>query len=293
MNGADGANATIPGAGVLHLVASTGRTATTFIAHCLNRIAGVGATHEGHLDGDKDSPALLPLINLDNAAMYKTPAHAADVVADKRSQARIDALCAAHGTAVAVDVAYYNAPMLKAYLAAHPRARAVGIIRDATAFVRSATHLQGEDPLPVGWADPGKPLSPRERFIAMGRLRPRPGTAEAQAWGDWDAIQRNIWLWAETNRLLIDARDAFPDRVTLIPFETMATDAMTFWKTLARGLDIHLPADFDTVLDQAGRFQNRKTTGYQAPAETDWPEPHRRMLAEARREILERWGHGQ
>ena len=47
------------------MIASTGRTATSFVAECLNKIPGVIGLHEGHL-GNDDGEDILPLINLEN-----------------------------------------------------------------------------------------------------------------------------------------------------------------------------------------------------------------------------------
>lgn len=65
-------------------IASTGRTATTFIASRLNRIGGVAACHEGYRGSDKGEEPLLPLINLENALVFGKPDTADDIVAEKR-----------------------------------------------------------------------------------------------------------------------------------------------------------------------------------------------------------------
>ena len=40
----------------------------------------------------------------------------------------------------------------------------------------------------------------------MGRIRPTAGP-ELDLWSEWEAIQRNVWLWRETNSRLCDMRD--------------------------------------------------------------------------------------
>lgn len=44
-----------------------------------------------------------------------------------------------------------------------------------------------------------------------GRIQPREGSPFRQTWQDMDAIERNIWLWAETNRWITDFLSTLPD----------------------------------------------------------------------------------
>ena len=65
-------------------IASTGRTATTFMASVLDASPGVLACHEGQ-SGSNKSDVVLPLINLENAQCHAVPDHAQRVVAEKRN----------------------------------------------------------------------------------------------------------------------------------------------------------------------------------------------------------------
>lgn len=223
----------------LHLVASTGRTATSFLAALFDQLPGVAACHEGHR-GDDAGPDLLPLINLENFQVYKDATRGPAVVAHKRSADVIAAAAASAGVAVVLDVAYYNAILGEAILAAHPTARMVGIVRDAASFVRSATWLAGEDPMPVGWPALDKPLSNRERFIGMGRLRPTAGE-DLAAWPSWSAIERNLWLWRATNARLLAAAERFPDRVTILDFGAFKASPLGFARRGVRGAGARRP----------------------------------------------------
>lgn len=248
-------------------VASTGRTATTFIASALNGFDGVAACHEGYLDGDKAAEPLLPLINLENAQAFTSPGAAQDAVAGKRSAEILAAAADAAGAARLIDVAYYNATLAHALLSAHPSARMLGLIRNCASFVRSATTLEGEDPLPVGWPDPAKTMSEREIFIEMGRIRPPRGSAAKSAWKDWSAVRRNVWLWEETNLLLCAAKEAYGARVSLVRFETFARDPASFWAHTARFFDLR-------SLKAEGRADrvNKKPAGYQVGPVNTWAE---------------------
>ncbi len=249
-------------------VASTGRTATTFLASALNGFDGVAACHEGYLDGDKARDALLPLINLENAQAFTSPGAAAQAVAEKRSLKVIADAVEAAGAERLIDVAYYNATLAHALLSAHPATRMLGVIRDCASFVRSATTLTGEDPLPVGWADPNKPMSQREMFIEMGRIRPARQSAARTEWKSWGAVRRNVWLWKETNLLLCAAKEAFPDRVSLVRFATFASEPDTFWAHTSAFFK--LPDAGAGV--PAGRAEavNKKPAGYQIGPQETW-----------------------
>jgi hypothetical protein len=77
--------------------------------------------------------------------------------------------------------------------------------------------------MPVGYLDP-RPLSPVERFVAMGRLRPRPGSPEEAGWADLLPFEKNVWLWAETNGLVLDQLAAWPaERVLALPMRELLT----------------------------------------------------------------------
>ncbi len=274
-----------------HIIASTGRTATTFLAAALDTIEGVIACHEGYGGADKEAEPILPLINLENALAYQDPENARRVVAEKRSPTVIEAATRAAGAEILVDVAYYNPTIGAAILELHPSARMVGIIRDGESFVRSATQLEGEDMLPVGWPDPAKPLTDREKFIGFGRIRPARRSAEGAQWKDWSAIARNIWLWRETNLLLLAARDRFPDRVALIEFRDIKERSEAFWQGIATTLNLPSIPMVSEILTTS--FANRKSTGYQIGPATDWTGAERAFLAEAQALVEEHWGNGR
>ena len=283
---------------MIHLVASTGRTATSLIAQALDGLGRVAACHEGHLGNDQGVD-LLPLVNLDNFAAYKSAERATQVVATKRSAEVVAAACAtasapAHPVDTIVDVAYYNAVIGEAVLALHPGSRMVGIVRDCAGFVRSVTWLEGEDPMPVGWPEPAKPLSARERFISMGRVRPTSGP-DADAWPGWGPIERNIWLWKATNHRLLDARDACPERVTMLDFALLPPDPGAFLARIADALrlDVAPPPgrSWADLAEAAADRGNSRVGGYQVGTPDTWTTAQRTLLAAAEAEIHERFPH--
>lgn len=264
-------------------ICSTGRTATTWIAAALNKLPQVTACHEGYVGPIKDAEPLLPLINLENAQAYALPRSATQIVADKRSPQVLAPIIEEHALTRVIDVAYYNAVLAIALLEVNPTARMVGIIRNCGDFVRSATCIAGEDLLPVGWPDPDKSLTDREKFIELGRIRPRRGTEERNSWVEWSAIQRNIWLWQETNLALAQAQKMFPDRVRLCRFETFRDDPEQFWSVLGKHFEL-------TLLEANPRSEgtsavNKKRTGYQVGPTTDWRDEEQVFRAQAQEKI--------
>jgi hypothetical protein len=273
-------------------IASTGRTATSFLAECLNRIPGVAACHEGHL-GNDDGPDVLPLVNLENLQAYKSPVAAADVVAKKRSPAILDAVVRDLGVQVLFDVAYYNSMLLDQILDQNPTSRGVAIVRDCESFVRSATWLTGEDPMPVGWPDPSKPLSARERFISMGRIRPTDDTdaVAASEWKEWSAVRRNIWLWRSTNEILLETCRTWAHRVEILDFRELASSPREAVAAMlaAVGVDVGTlpPGTVDEAITAAFARQNERTGGYQLADSAEWSNDDRQFMRRAQQLIDE------
>lgn len=271
-------------------IASTGRTATSFVAEALNNVPGIAALHEGHLGNDAGAD-VLPMVNLDNFQCFKSAERARAVVAGKRNRAIIDAATTQLGVGLLVDVAYYNSVLLTELLTQVPDARGVIVIRDCESFVRSATWFTGTDPMPVGWPDPEKELDARERFIGLGRLRPFEGP-DLEAWAVWGAVERNIWLWRVTNSLLCDAWERFPDRVQHVDFRDLVGNPTgvlsSVLATIGSPLDAERTDRLERALVEARARQNERSGGYQVgPADT-WTEGQQRLLAGATKDIEDR-----
>ncbi|MEY2969359.1 MAG: hypothetical protein RIQ64_1986 [Actinomycetota bacterium] len=271
-------------------VASTGRTATSYIAEVLNAITGIAASHEGHL-GNDSGPDILPMVNLDNFQCYKSAERAAEVVAVKRNSSVLDTACRELGVELLVDVAYYNAMLLAEILRQVPDSHGAIIIRDCESFVRSATWLVGTDPMPVGWPDPVKKLDARERFIGMGRIRPHEGS-DAEVWGTWGAIERNIWLWRATNTRLCDAWKEHPHRVHHIDFDEFVTNPLpvltSLLATIGSPLEEAAHGELERALVEARSRQNERLGGYQIGSADTWTVDQQRLLSEAQTEIESR-----
>lgn len=271
-------------------IASTGRTATSYMAEALNHVDGIAALHEGHLGNDA-GPDMLPMVNLDNFQCFKSGDRARAVVAEKRNGEILEATQRKLGVGLLVDVAYYNSVLLSEMLDQSPTSRGAIIIRDCESFVRSATWFTGTDPMPVGWPDPAKSLDSRERFIGLGRIRPFDG-ADQVAWAGWGAVERNIWLWRATNGVLCDAWERFPDRVHHIDFKDFVGDPTGVLKvllaTIGHPLDVDRLDQLERALVEAHTRQNERQGGYQIGTADIWTAEQRRLLSEATEDIASR-----
>jgi hypothetical protein len=267
-------------------VSSTGRTATTFIASVLNAIDGVAACHEGYRGYDKKSLPVLPLINLENAQAYNSDTDAEQIVRVKRNATVIEDALALTGRQRLIDVAYYNAMISFELLRQRPCSRMIGIIRNCEGFVRSSTTMTAEDPLPVGWPDQRKELSAREKFIGMGRIRPRSGSEAKAKWKGWSAIRRNIWLWQETNLRLCAAKSEFPGRVSLVRFETFQKAPQDFWRQMFSTLQLPEGSGIPSAVNN--KAVNKKPFGYQVGPASEWCTDEVSALTTAQNLINER-----
>ena len=257
-----------------HIVAGTGRMGTSYIASSLNKIPGVLGLHEGHLGVDEGAD-VLPMINVQHLAAYRSAEGANEVVNNLRSESVIMEAGLAFGGSTIIDVAYYNAVLASSLLSRHPEMRMVAIIRDCESFVRSATWLTGTDPMPVGWPSPDKPLDARERFIAMGRIRPSEGP-EADRWNRWSAIARNIWLWQETNNRLLASVQEWRNRTLLLNFSDFTTNTDLVMKKISSWLLPEITEGMTAselwprTSDVSTARQNARVGGYQIGPKENW-----------------------
>lgn len=245
--------------------ASTGRTATMFIASTLNGLPGVVGLHEGHLPGDPPAP-LLPLINLQNRKAWLDRDFAHRTVAELRNRAELSR--AAGDAELLVDVAFYNAPLLIPLLERQPESTFFAIFRRCEAFVLSATIVSGEDRQPAGWADRSKPLTDRERFIEMGRLRPQPGSIDAEQWPEWSAIRRNVWHWHHVNAHLLEVAETY-DNCHRLLYEDLVEKPREFWSDFLQKLNLPLEPNLRHCVEQSSKKINQRPS-YQIGTLNTW-----------------------
>ncbi len=202
----------------------TGRCGTMTLVNLLNSEADVTALHEGKFrHGETAGQQLLPFLTLQNFHAYCHPSEAGKIIADRRGD--MPSLRKQRGVRLYGDVAYNYAPFVASLADLFPAAYIIHIFRDGRDFVRSAYTAEIPDPTPVGWLDPNRPISKLERYIALGRLRPCEDDPLAADWNRMTPVARNAWLWAETNRIILDGLERWPsDKIIQIRFEDFFKD---------------------------------------------------------------------
>lgn len=267
-------------------VVSTGRCGTTLLGIALNGVPGVLALNEGQLRGaDLQGEQVLRALTLENYAAYAAPGQAADILREKRAGS-VEEIIGSRGLRHFVEIAYYLCPFVAALAQVFPDSRLLFLHRDGRDFVRSVYVGENPDPMPVGYLDP-RPLSPTERFVGMGRLRPRPGSAWELDWAGLSPFEKNVWLWTETNALVLDQLAAWPgDRVLVRSMRELLTpDGLTQAAAfLGPELD---PARARGLL--ATRINTRSLRIL--PEWRAWDEPLKQGFKRIGQEMLERLGY--
>lgn len=249
----------------------TGRCGTMLLANLLNSEPRTVALHEGKFRHEEESgEQILPFLTLQNFHAYCHPDTAKDILQKTRAKpvslAAADPDCDVFG-----DIAYNYAPFVRALPEVFPEARLLFIHRDGRDFVRSVCTTELPDPTPVGWLDDDRPQTRIERYIALGRLRPSPGDPLKADWPDMTPLEKNAWLWAETNRLILEGLEAWaPEAVMTVRFEDLVADLPAQYAMIKRFLG--LPAAHGTDF---GRLTSRRINPrkqHALPLWQDWDE---------------------
>lgn len=93
--------------------------------------------------------------------------------------------------------ATFLAPII---LKAIPEVKFIHLVRDPRMVVRSAMRR--------GWYD--------GHAYDFSRIVPAPGTDMGSAWENFDLFQKNLWLWAETNRWIMNFSKSLPEEQYLL-----------------------------------------------------------------------------
>jgi hypothetical protein len=255
-----------------------GRCGTMALANALCAEPAVTCTHEGkRRDYERSGEQLLPFLTLQNRIAYEYRNRACELFA--RARAQLPRIGAAHGASFIGDIAYNYAPFIGAIGVQFPDAKLIAIFRNGVDFVRTATQTSGVDETPVGWAPAGKDLSAVEKFVALGRLAPQAGSELAARWEDMDHFARNAWLWAETNRLILDGIALRPPGTTcVLRFESFFADPPAGFAAVRRFLG--LPGDASpAALERLARPINRREQKVVGTPDT-WTAAQRDCFAE-------------
>lgn len=275
---------------MLFFGAATGRCGTMTLAHVLSVEPGVICLHEGKRR-QQGMPAeqWLPYLTLDNVVAYHHPQRAFGLF--RRARQGMTQLRNDKGLRLLGDVAYNNAPFVHTIPTLFPDAKVFAIFRDGRDFVRSAYMADWADEAPVGWPDASKDESDVERFISLGRLRPREDTPFGERWHrSMGPVERNAWLWAETNRLILNGLEQLPaDNVLRIRFEEFFAAPGQGLQELRNflGLEDSVPAQALASLGGAMNARRR----FPLPHWRDWSEETMDAFVEHAGEMMDRLGY--
>lgn len=251
------------------------------LANLLNSEAATICLHEGKFRyGEQPGESVLPFLTLQNGQAYARPSTAESLF--QRFRGSVRAAAEASSCRHFGDIAYNYAPFLKSISEVLPEARIIAVFRNGVDFVQSAAATQGEDETPVGWPPRDKPLTQVEQFIALGRWRPRPDSPWAEDWEGWDHFERNAWLWAETNRVILDAVEEIdPGRICVLRFEDFFGSLETAYPRLREFLGLSGPIGIETRKLMAGRpINHRRDRAVPPPVEwSDAMRAHFEMIA--------------
>lgn len=241
------------------------------LARLLDSERDVLCLHEGNrLGADGVREQVLDYLTLQNLVAYRNPGDALGIMQDKRGN--MPAAAEARGARLFGDIAYNYAPFVAALPQLATGTRLIAIFRDGREFVRSVITSEDPDPTPVGWLE--RPPSSRvERFIALGRLRPAPHDPLSAEWPGLSAVARNAWLWAETNRLILDGMEAWnPADVLSIRFESLMANLNAGYESVRAFLEIVAPMSEATRRLCAQPINPRRAKPM--PAWADWSRQH-------------------
>ena len=188
------------------------------------------------------------------------------------------------------DLAYNNSPFVGVIPQIFPEARLFVIFRDGRDFVRSAYTSEVPDPAPVGWLDAGRSQTRTERYVEVGRLRPKDSEQPDAEWQRMTPLERNAWLWATTNRLILDGLDAWPAaQVKRIRFEEFFAAPLEGYQELRAFLGIEAPLapGFEELF--ARRINARRAPVLGKPA--DWSAEQREAFDRHAWPLMEELGY--
>lgn len=144
-------------------------------------------------------------------------------------------------------------------------------------------HQIGLEIQPAGWPDRSKPLTDREKFIELGRLKPQPGHRDHASWSEWSAIQRNIWLWTAVNTHLHRFALGHANCHRLF-FEDLVERPKAFWTALLEKLGILSPSTLSACIEFSRSKINRRQS-YQVGRAESWTAAERALYGERARPL--------
>jgi Sulfotransferase family len=258
------------------------------MANFLNSESGVTCLHEGKLRHREESgDKLIPFLTLQNGQAYQNPTKALPLLVKYR--ASIKDVAASRSGVLFGDIAYNYAPFLEHIPTLFPSAKILVLFRNGRDFVQSATTLTLEDNSPVGWPPNNKKLTNIESFIGLGRWSPRKADPWAKDWlSEFDHFERNAWLWAETNRVILNAMNSIPPHLILtMKFEDFFKEPSTSYQAVRSFLKIPGPIPASTKFLLSQQPINQRTERAIGPV-TTWTPGMRQRFWSIAGDVMER-----
>ena len=201
-------------------VLSTGRVGTQTLASLLRLGREVYAYHE-------PKPYLYALSKL--SYQYWTNPAALEILNEAFLIARHKKL----DYALSCDKGYVETSpqvtfLAPAILAAVPSVRFIHLVRDPRNVVRSCMRRH--------WYDGSS--------YDKTRISPHPDSLVGQQWRDYDVFQKNLWLWTETNRWILDFSMDLRERVLLIQAESIFNASKKTLEDLFDFVGIAMPSEW-------------------------------------------------
>lgn len=122
------------------------------------------------------------------------------------------------------------------------------------------------------------------------RITPRTGTGASDSWERWSTLEKNAWLWAETNRWISSFLDTLPpqERVVIRSEDLFRGDEEAVRKFYGQ-LDVAVPPgqELEKVL---GKMLNRQESG-DFPEWQDWSEEQLAEVGPHIEELMARYSY--
>jgi hypothetical protein len=153
-----------------------------------------------------------------------------------------------------------------------PGVKFIHLVRDPRQVVRSAMRRE--------WYDGHK--------YDRTRIMPRPNSDLSRRWSSFDAFQKSAWLWAETNRWIMEFASTLPDdRTMLVRAEDIFSQVTRTIDDLFEFVSAPLPSSRKIERVLAGRLNQQERGAFPRP--TNWTdemnEDLSRLAGEVAREI--------
>ncbi len=186
-------------------VTGTGRCGTATIATILSKAKNSIVMHEGKVEPpmDKEIFCIKPLF-VENLEAYLNPNSAEDILNRKLVPQLNELSLKFQKIEHFCDVAFYYSPFVSVIPNIFSKCRLAIIVRDGRHYVRSSTTTQVPDPKPIGYGPADSITCIKSPSLFKGRLRPIENSDLHNVWSTLTPFQKNSWVWAETNRILLD-----------------------------------------------------------------------------------------